>query len=242
MRTAGPPSVSVVIPSWNGREQLEGVLESLEAQEYDDFETIVVDNGSSDGSVEYLAERWPRGQGPGAGGEPRVRRRRQPRDRGERERVRRPAQQRRRAGARLAGGDDGGRCGARRRPDRSPRSCSSGHGATSSTAPATWWAGTATASAGARASGTGASTTGRRGCSRPAPRRRCTGAGRCEEVGPFDERFFAYIEDVDWGLRAQLAGWNCFYEHDRGRLPRRRGVELADRRASSSSSVIATSC
>jgi GT2 family glycosyltransferase len=34
-----------------------------------------------------------------------------------------------------------------------------------------------------------------------------------DEVGPFDERFFAYIEDVDWGLRAQIAGWNCFYEH-----------------------------
>jgi GT2 family glycosyltransferase len=26
------------------------------------------------------------------------------------------------------------------------------------------------------------------------------------EVGPFDESFFAYLEDVDWGLRAQLAG------------------------------------
>ena len=30
-----------------------------------------------------------------------------------------------------------------------------------------------------------------------------------EEVGPFDERFFAYLEDADWGLRAQLAGWPC---------------------------------
>ena len=27
-----------------------------------------------------------------------------------------------------------------------------------------------------------------------------------EVVGPFDESFFAYLEDIDWGIRAQLAG------------------------------------
>jgi len=32
-----------------------------------------------------------------------------------------------------------------------------------------------------------------------------------ESVGPFDERFFAYFEDVDWGFRAQLAGIGCRY-------------------------------
>ena len=32
-----------------------------------------------------------------------------------------------------------------------------------------------------------------------------------EEVGDFDERFFAYLEDADWGLRAQLAGWRCLW-------------------------------
>jgi GT2 family glycosyltransferase len=32
-----------------------------------------------------------------------------------------------------------------------------------------------------------------------------------EEVGAFDERFFAYLEDADWGLRAQLAGWRCLW-------------------------------
>ncbi len=32
-----------------------------------------------------------------------------------------------------------------------------------------------------------------------------------DEVGGFDERFFAYLEDADWGLRAQLAGWRCIY-------------------------------
>jgi GT2 family glycosyltransferase len=32
-----------------------------------------------------------------------------------------------------------------------------------------------------------------------------------DAVGPFDEDFFAYTEDVDWGFRAQLAGWTCRY-------------------------------
>jgi GT2 family glycosyltransferase len=33
-----------------------------------------------------------------------------------------------------------------------------------------------------------------------------------DEVGAFDEDFFAYAEDVDWGFRAQLAGWTCRYQ------------------------------
>jgi GT2 family glycosyltransferase len=32
-----------------------------------------------------------------------------------------------------------------------------------------------------------------------------------EQIGLFDEDFFAYCEDTDLGLRAQLAGWRCRY-------------------------------
>ncbi len=32
-----------------------------------------------------------------------------------------------------------------------------------------------------------------------------------EEIGLFDERFFAYLEDVDLAWRAQIAGWHCWY-------------------------------
>ncbi|MEM2593698.1 MAG: glycosyltransferase family 2 protein [Candidatus Bathyarchaeia archaeon] len=32
-----------------------------------------------------------------------------------------------------------------------------------------------------------------------------------EQVGLFDERFFAYLEDVDLAWRAQIAGWRCQY-------------------------------
>jgi GT2 family glycosyltransferase len=51
--------VSVVIPNWNGADLLRDVcLPSLTGQTFRDFSVIVVDNGSSDGSVEYLATAW----------------------------------------------------------------------------------------------------------------------------------------------------------------------------------------
>lgn len=53
------PRVGVVIPNWNGKHWLQPCLDSLSQQYFKDFSIIVVDNNSSDGSVEFLSKRWP---------------------------------------------------------------------------------------------------------------------------------------------------------------------------------------
>lgn len=46
--------VSIVIPSWNGKALLTECLNSLERQTFKDYEVIVVDDGSDDGTSEML--------------------------------------------------------------------------------------------------------------------------------------------------------------------------------------------
>ena len=46
--------VSIVIPNYNGKHFLENCLKAVFAQDIKDQEVIVVDNGSTDGSLEYL--------------------------------------------------------------------------------------------------------------------------------------------------------------------------------------------
>ncbi len=53
------PLISVIIVNWNGREYLPACLDSLLQQTCSDFETIVVDNGSQDGSLELLHNAYP---------------------------------------------------------------------------------------------------------------------------------------------------------------------------------------
>jgi GT2 family glycosyltransferase len=50
---------AVIIPNWNGRHWLPGCLASLAAQQLPPAEVIVVDNGSADGSLGYLAAEHP---------------------------------------------------------------------------------------------------------------------------------------------------------------------------------------
>src|SRR5438552_91728 len=52
--------VSVITPNWNRRELLRCCLRSLEIQTLSDHEVIVVDNGSTDGSVEMVRTEFPR--------------------------------------------------------------------------------------------------------------------------------------------------------------------------------------
>ncbi len=54
-----PPLFTVVIPNWNGAHHLPDCLESLRRQTWRDFAVVVVDNGSSDDSLELLAREYP---------------------------------------------------------------------------------------------------------------------------------------------------------------------------------------
>jgi GT2 family glycosyltransferase len=51
--------VSVVIPNLNGIRWLPGCLDALAAQTFRDREVLLVDNGSTDGSVALLRDRYP---------------------------------------------------------------------------------------------------------------------------------------------------------------------------------------
>ena len=56
------------------------------------------------------------------------------------------------------------------------------------------------------------------------------------EIGPFDEAFFMYAEEVDWCYRARQAGWSILYVPDAtaihhvagsyGRAPARRREQI----------------
>jgi GT2 family glycosyltransferase len=53
------PEMSVIVLNWNGKHFLEKCLTAVRRQTFRDFETILVDNGSEDGSVEYVGEHFP---------------------------------------------------------------------------------------------------------------------------------------------------------------------------------------
>jgi GT2 family glycosyltransferase len=52
-------AVSIIIPHLNGLHHLEDCLGSLQRQLFQDFEVILVDNGSTDGSQLYVQENYP---------------------------------------------------------------------------------------------------------------------------------------------------------------------------------------
>jgi GT2 family glycosyltransferase len=53
------PLVSIVIVTWNGRQHLDACLSAVAAQAGVSYETILVDNGSTDGSLDYIREVYP---------------------------------------------------------------------------------------------------------------------------------------------------------------------------------------
>jgi len=55
-----PPRVTIIVLNWNGGEDTLACLESLGAVDYIPFDILVVDNGSTDGSVPAIRERFPK--------------------------------------------------------------------------------------------------------------------------------------------------------------------------------------
>jgi GT2 family glycosyltransferase len=203
------PSASIVIPTWNGADLLPGALDSLRAQTFRDFEIIVVDNGSTDGTRELLARRYSE--------------------------VRVVALDRNRGfaaatniGLRAALGEilvclnndvvaEPGWLGALAKAlDSRPEVGSVACKMMDAKRPGILDAAGDAMSLVAWNIGRG---------EKDAPRFNVAReilsacAGACayrravfETVGWFDERYFAWFEDVDLGLRAQIAGFRCWYE------------------------------
>ena len=53
------PQVSIIIANYNGRDLLQKCLESLSNVNYKNLEIIVVDNNSTDDSVEFVTKNHP---------------------------------------------------------------------------------------------------------------------------------------------------------------------------------------
>jgi GT2 family glycosyltransferase len=204
------PLVSVVIVNWNGKHLLGECLDSLLAQSFKDFEIIVVDNGSQDGSVEYVREYYPAASLIGL-----------PQNTG------------------FAGGNNAGIRTARGRyvallnndTRTDPDWLASLVREAEANPPEGMWASKILSlndpdtidNVGlliyrdglARGKGRLERDRGQydtkqealfpSGCAALYRRR------MLDEIGLFDEDFFAYADDVDLGLRARLAGWGCTY-------------------------------
>jgi GT2 family glycosyltransferase len=202
--------LTVAVLTYNGRELLQTVLPSLAAQRFRDFRTVVVDNGSRDGSAEWLAEHWPEievialADNVGvtaalnvcvqAGDSELVALLNNdlelhPDCLGELVAAMRCYPRAGSAGAKLV--------------DFHDRAVLDGAG------DLLGWGGVpARRGHGERDRGQYDAPRAIFGaCGAAAVYRRAA----IEQVGPFDEAFYAFYEDSDWALRAQLAGWDCRY-------------------------------
>jgi len=55
LSTAHSPSVAIVVPAYNEQVMIERAVRSLAASEYEDFEVVVIDDGSTDRTAEIIA-------------------------------------------------------------------------------------------------------------------------------------------------------------------------------------------
>lgn len=59
MNADGMPLASVIVVNYNGKQYLKKCVDALLGQTYPNFEIILVDNGSSDGSLEFVSAKYP---------------------------------------------------------------------------------------------------------------------------------------------------------------------------------------
>lgn len=207
---SAPAEATVVIVNWNGRRHLEGCLKALARQTLPAFEVVVVDNGSTDGSTELVRDRFPwvrllvndsnRGFAAGnntgieASGAPFVATLNNdtvPSD-GWLERLLEPAR---------VDGTVGMVASKMLFADRP--------GVVNSAGIAIDRVGIAWDRLGGEPDQPGSTEEEVFGpCAGAALYRRAM----LDEIGLFDEEFFAYLEDVDLAWRARLAGWRCIYQ------------------------------
>jgi GT2 family glycosyltransferase len=203
-------ALTVAVLSYDGRHLLEVILPSLALQRFRDFEVVVVDNGSRDDTAAWLGEHWP-----------------------EIEVVSLPENVGVTAALNVcARAGRGELVGLFNNDLELEPDCLGEMVAALRAHPAAGWAAAKLRDFerrelldGAGDVFTWAATGGRRGHGEPdrgqydEPREifgACGGAaiyrrGVLGAVGEFDEDFFAFYEDVDWNLRAQLAGFTCRY-------------------------------
>ncbi len=200
----------MAVLSYDGRHLLETALPSLAAQRFRDFEVVVVDNGSRDGTATWMAEHWPQAsviEIPENIGVTRA--------------------------LNVCAAAGGGELiGIFNNDLELDPECLGELVAALDAHPEAGWAGAKLLDFhqrdvidGAGDVFTWAATGGRRGHGErdrgqyDEPRAifgACGGAAlyrrrALEAVGPFDDAFFAFYEDIDWDVRAQLAGFSCRY-------------------------------
>lgn len=203
--------VVAVVTNWNGVHLLDDTLDTLAAQDLEGLITLVVDNGSTDGSLEHLAERWPDVYALPLG-----------KNEGFAAAVNRGFEASQGEYVAVLNND----------MTLVPNWASSLVRALEETPTAGSAAGKLlVASQPEILDGTGDLIGWDGYCVRRGRGEKdygqydrrtlvcsaCAGAAvyrraAFEAVGPFDERFFIYAEDADWGVRAQIAGYDCVYE------------------------------
>ena len=53
-------SLSIIIPHFNGEKILKDCLDSILLNSYTDFEIVIIDNGSTDNSIQMIKKNYPK--------------------------------------------------------------------------------------------------------------------------------------------------------------------------------------